>query len=438
MRPPLHLFAATGIELEYMIVDERTLAVRPIADELLRRAGAGGARGAGGGWESEVELGAVAWSNELALHVVEIKTNGPAARLAGLGGVLQQQVGRIGDLLRPLGARLMPAGMHPFMDPDAELRLWPHQNDVVYRTFDRIFDCRGHGWANVQSVHVNLPFTGDEEFGRLHAAIRVALPILPALAASSPVADGRPTGFLDTRMDAYARHAARVASVAGSIVPEAVFTREAYERALLGRIYQDLAPLDPEGVLRHEWVNARGAIARFDRSSIEIRVLDVQECPAADLAVAGAAIAAVRMLAEERHCGQAELRAWTVEALAAILRDAVIAGDQAMLHDPAFLRLFGFPDRAPCRARELWQHLFETAAKRSEGWPEWEPALSLYAAEGCLARRLLDVLGSRPEREDIDRVYRSLCDCLDRGQLFTRSGARRAETLGRPTPPDRR
>jgi hypothetical protein len=32
-------------------------------------------------------------------------------------------------------------------------------------------------------------------------------------------------------------------------------------------------------VLRHEWVNARGAIARFDRSAIEIRVLDVAECP---------------------------------------------------------------------------------------------------------------------------------------------------------------
>ena len=31
----LHLFEATGIELEYMIVDARTLAVRPIADRLL-------------------------------------------------------------------------------------------------------------------------------------------------------------------------------------------------------------------------------------------------------------------------------------------------------------------------------------------------------------------------------------------------------------------
>ena len=33
-------------------------------------------------------------------------------------------------------------------------------------------------------------------------------------------------------------------------------------------------------------MNSRGAIARFDRNAIEIRVIDVQECPKADLAIA--------------------------------------------------------------------------------------------------------------------------------------------------------
>jgi hypothetical protein len=222
-------------------------------------------------------------------------------------------------------------------------------------------------------------------------------------------------------MDAYGRHAARVPSVAGAIVPETVFTRRDYEELLLGTLYRDLAAHDPDGVLRHEWVNARGAIARFDRSAIEIRVLDVQECPAADLAVAGAAIAAVRALVEERHAVGAEQRAWAVPALAAILRDAIAAGDGAVLRDAAYLRLFGFPDRAPCRARDLWQHLFETAASGAEGYAEWEPALELHAAEGCLARRIARALGDDPAREDIDRVYRTLCDCLDTGTLF-RSG----------------
>ena len=50
-------------------------------------------------------------------------------------------------------------------------------------------------------------------------------------------------------------------------------------------MYDDIAPLDPDAVLQHEWLNARGAIARFDRNTIELRVLDVQECPRADLAI---------------------------------------------------------------------------------------------------------------------------------------------------------
>jgi hypothetical protein len=29
----------------------------------------------------------------------------------------------------------------------------------------------------------------------------------------------------------------------------------------------------------HHFANSRGAIARFDRGAIEIRVIDIQECP---------------------------------------------------------------------------------------------------------------------------------------------------------------
>jgi gamma-glutamyl:cysteine ligase YbdK (ATP-grasp superfamily) len=407
---PLHLFEATGVELEYMIVDATTLAVRPIADRLLAAAGASD--------DGDVDRGPMAWSNELTLHLVELKTQTPAPRLAGLAARFQEQVEEIHQRLEPLQARLMPTAMHPWMDPNAEMRLWPHGNDVIYRAFDRIFDCRGHGWANLQSVHVNLPFAGDEEFGRLHAALRLVLPLLPALAASSPAADGAITGLASTRMEVYAHNSARVPSVAGAVVPEPVFTRRDYEERLLGGIYRDLAPLDPDGVLCHEWVNARGCIARFDRGSIEVRVLDVQECPAADLAVVGAVVAVVRALVEQRFAGEGEQRRWTVDALAAILRDTVAAGDEAHLDDPAYLRLFGYPGRAPCHARDLWQHLFESEVRRAEAFDEWQPALALHAAEGCLAHRIGRALGAAPARADFERVYRRLCECLRAGELF--------------------
>jgi hypothetical protein len=82
----LRLFEGVGIELEYSIVDGDNLDVRPVADELLRLVG--------GGYELEVELGNVAWSNELALHVIEMKTNGPAPSLAGVAARFANHVGQ--------------------------------------------------------------------------------------------------------------------------------------------------------------------------------------------------------------------------------------------------------------------------------------------------------------------------------------------------------
>jgi carboxylate-amine ligase len=408
--PPIGLFQAAGIELEYMIVDAETLAVRPIADKLLAEVG--------GSAEQEVELGPVAWSNELALHVIEMKTNGPRASLAGLGATFQDSIAHMERLLEPLGARLMPTGMHPLMEPERELKLWPHENDLIYRTFDRIFDCRGHGWANLQSMHINLPFAGDREFGRLHAAMRVILPILPALAASSPICDGQLSGRMDTRMHVYRGNARRVPSVSGVIVPEPVFTRAAYEGQLLQRVYDDLAPHDPDGVLRFEWVNARGCIARFDRSALEIRVLDLQECPRADIAVAGAIIAVVHALVKEDPCSSEAQRAFSEHRLADILWPVVDQAEHAVISDPHYLRLFGLSGRERVSAGDLWHYLLETYVRAEPDYPEWAEALAVIAEHGCLARRIERALGPEPDIKRIRAVYRRLAECLRTDTLF--------------------
>jgi hypothetical protein len=344
---------------------------------------------------------------------VEIKTNGPADDLVGLGRLFHEHAVRIDQLLEPLNARLMPTAMHPWMNPERDLRLWPHENNAIYAAFDRIFDCRGHGWANLQSMHINLPFAGDAEFARLHAAIRVVLPLLPALAASSPIVDGAPTATLDTRMAMYATNARRIPSVSGNVIPERIYTRADYETVLLGRIYEDLAPLDPKGVLRHEWVNARGCIARFDRDAIEIRVVDVQECPGADIAIAGATIAAVRRLVDDRSCASCE------EArLARILRTAVVDGDEAVIDDPEYLRLLGFPGHGPASARDVWQFVIEDLVPTEPGADEWEPFFTAYRRYGCLARRILAAAGPSPSRERLVAVYGAICNCLRHNRPF--------------------
>ena len=403
------LFERYGIELEYMIVDRETLDVRPIADAILGEAG-------------EVELGRIAWSNELVLHVLEMKCNEPEPALEPLVELFQESVREANRRLEPHGARLLPTAMHPWMDPAREMRLWPHDYGPVYAAFDRIFDCRGHGWANLQSMHVNLPFASsdasDGEFARLHAAIRLVLPILPALAASSPFRDGRASGFADTRLEVYRKNSARVPSVSGDIVPEPVFTRRDYERSILERIYRDVAPHDPEGVLRDEFCNSRGAIARFVRDAIEIRVIDVQEHPRADLGVAALTSSVVEAHCRERWGTLATQKSWEVAPLAQIFLACVERAENAVIDDESYLRAFGVRERR-LSAGELWNQL------RREVWPAGSTRDAAFRGpidgilrSGTLSTRIRRVAGPEPPSENLFEVYFELARCLEEGESF--------------------
>ena len=294
-----------------MLVDAERLDVVPAADQLLEAAA--------GEHTDEFDNGPVAWNNELALHVIEFKCNGPRPSLAGLGEDFSANVRLANDKLVREGRRLMPTAMHPWMDPST-VRLWPHGTRLIYDTFDRIFSCKGHGWANLQSMQINLPFADDEEFARLHAAIRFLLPILPGLAASSPIVDGERNGILDNRLVVYRGNCAKIASVTGEVVPEPLGSIGEYHERVLETIYRDLAPHDPEGVLHHEWVNARGAIARFDRMAIEIRVCDVQESPLMDVAYAALIAEVLKLLCAETWLDRERMNAWTTAELGKLLR----------------------------------------------------------------------------------------------------------------------
>ncbi|HPF38423.1 MAG TPA: glutamate-cysteine ligase family protein [Phycisphaerae bacterium] len=410
MSADYHLFDCFGVELEYMIVDAKTLDVFPASDRVLHAIA--------GAYESEVEMGELSWSNELALHVIELKTNGPAGKLTDLAEKFDADVRRINEILDAHGGRLMPTAMHPWMDPHTQTKLWPHEYSPVYEAFNRIFDCRGHGWSNLQSTHLNLPFSGDDEFGRLHAAIRLLMPILPALAASSPVMDGAPTGVIDTRLETYRYNSRKIPSVSGQVIPEAAFSRAEYDRMILQHIYKDLAPHDPEGILQFEWANARGAIARFDRSAIEIRTLDVQECPAADIAILQMIVAALRAIVDERFCPFERQKAWSVGALAELHLQVIEEGELAIIENMDYLRALGLEGTARYTVRDIWRHLVEVTNVRVAVSERSRNAMDVVVEKGPLSRRLLRRLGDAPDRRTIEGAYRELCDCLQAGTLF--------------------
>ena len=405
----LHVLEGMGLELEYMIVEEDSLDVLPVADRALRALA--------GKNTDEVLCGTAGWSNELVLHVMELKNVAPVSSLHGLVDIFHGAISSVNGILGGMGARLMPTGMHPWMDPRRETRLWDRRNRRIYEAYDRIFGCSGHGWANIQSVHLNLSFSGDEEFRRLHAAVRLLLPLLPFLAASSPIVEGKITGALDNRLTFYMTNQKKIPSISGRIVPESSESREQYERKVLERMYRDIAPFDPEGILRHEWLNSRGAVPRFERSAVEIRLLDVQECPLADISVAAVVTAVLHALLFEGWSDYRQQAVLRTAALRSLLIDVMRSGQHAVISEPAYLRAFGVRERR-LRVSELWEYLGgEVRFSDLVGHELWK-AFRVILDHGTLAKRIIRATGKNPSRERLREVYSRLCDCLSAGEQF--------------------
>ena len=395
-----------------MLVDRATLDVLPITDRVLQECC--GATEA----VNDCSRGELGWSNELVMHVLELKNYEPTDDLAKLAARFQEEVVAMNGALERHAARLLPGGMHPWMNPAKETRLWPHHNAAIYRAYDRIFDCRGHGWANLQASHVNLPFCGDEEFARLHAAVRVILPILPALAAASPYVNGRADGILDYRMEAYRRNADAIPELNGEIVPEIVSSRREYDERILQPMYGAVRAHDHEGVLQYEWLNARGAIARFDRSAIEIRVLDAQECPQVDVAFAALIMDLAQWLGETVFYRPDPATQLPTRMLSQLFIAATHEADRARIGSGDYLSIFGMR-RGECDAGALWQHIAERLDRvNSPHAKVWRGAVEYVLTRGPLARRLLRAIGPRPSRGALHELYSALAQALNSGNAF--------------------
>lgn len=405
-----------GVEMEFMIVDRETLQVLPRADIPL-------GKDKDGNQLSDVEYDDIGLSNELVSHVLEFKCAHPKSTFDGLGKRFFHEIRRANKKLEKIGAMLLPSAAHPFMDP-AEMQLWPYDCNDIYQTYDRIFNCKGHGWANLQSTHLNLSFDGDDEFGELHAAIRLLLPLIPAIAASSPYLDSKYTGFKDARIEVYRHNQDKVPEIAGLVIPEKAYTYDEYNTQIFDKVKKAIAPYDPEHLLNHFFLNSRGAIARFDRGAIEIRLVDIQECPNADIAIVEMEVATLKAIASGKLAnGKAPhtmkeyrefLRDFDTARLSEMLTQTSRAAEDTVIDWPEFLAVFSMEGK--CTAGDLWKHVFD--AVKGDLTEVSRNVMEQMLARGTLSSALYRALGDAPSRKDFVTEYKKLADCLAHNRLY--------------------
>lgn len=399
------IFSVLGLEIEYMLVDRDTLAVQPKSDLILNLLA--------GKQINEVELGDIAVSNELVMHVLELKNNGPRAPSEPVAEQFQQTIAQLQPILQQHNLQLLPTGAHPWMNPLTETHRWPHGNRSIYKQYDTIFNCEGHGWANLQSMHVNLPFANDEEFFHLHSAIRILLPLLPALAASTPLLDGKITGLLDSRLYFYGKNQQRIPSISGDIIPEFIHSQAQYEQEIFLPMYRDISPFDPNGILQHPWLNSRAAIPKFFYNAVEIRILDSQECVHADIAIAHAIHA---ILKNWHNTSQLHLeKAYATKPLKLIYEQTIKEGMAVTITDPDILAQWQLPKRN-MSVREVWSLLIERISPELD--QPSQLALEHILKQGNLSERILRACQQDYSKTNLTRIYRQLGHCLLHNQLF--------------------
>jgi gamma-glutamyl:cysteine ligase YbdK (ATP-grasp superfamily) len=386
-----------GPEHEFCLVNKE-LKPLPIADEVIK--------GYFGKTVNFVEQKGFTFGKELQLHVMELKANEPFQTPQEFEVTMQNGVVELSRIVRKHGASLLGTGMHPLLRLD-ETGVWQHRHRRIYEEYAKIFNLKQHGWLNIQSFHLNLPFADENDGVEMHNQLANLCAYLPAISASSPIYEGKVGPYVDNRLWFYKTNQAEVLSIAGDVIPEYTASFNRYREEVIGKYSQDLARAGAgKTLLKREWVNSRGVIFRFDRKALEVRVVDEQECIKSDVALSCFVRAALRGIMNQ----QAELVAHDilVSDFNSIISDGL---DATVLHP------------AGKTAREVCRHFLSLASENAT--EDEKPYLWLIKKrieEGNLSNLIRERVLRRAQKTDFAEavcgVYSMFIKCLLDNQPF--------------------
>lgn len=386
-----------GPEHEFSVVDEYIKPL-PIVDLVIKRLCKR--------IRNNVYFSNFVFGKELQKHVAEFKAINPFKSPLRFEETMYEAVLEISDVLDGFKAQLLGMGMHPILILD-ETKIWDHRDKQIYNALDQIFNLKQHGWMNIQSFHLNLPFNHEAGAVRLYNILASVLPYIPAISAASPIYESRFGKFVDNRLHFYALNQLKIPSITGEIIPEPINSFENYRNLTIRRYSADLINVNaPKYIVNKEWINSRGAIFRFDRKAIEIRIMDEQECIKSDVALSCFIRALLRGLMQdvERDLPHSLL----VKDLYAIMRD----GLNAKVNHPK-----------SSTARGVCRYFLDIAYKNA--FPEersYLPIVKKRIEGGNLSEKIAEHIRRRSQKTDLKEailtIYSTLALKLRRNEIY--------------------
>jgi hypothetical protein len=126
--------------------------------------------------------------------------------------------------------------------------------------------------------------------------------------------------------------------------------------------------------------------------------------------------AVVEALATEETSRWTDQRDYSSAALRALLESTIHQADTAPVPDGDYLMLLGCGGAPSRTVGDLWRVLAERYCTNGTIAAELHAPLGVIGRDGCLARRMLARLGSRPSRDGMVPLYRELAACLAEGR----------------------
>jgi gamma-glutamyl:cysteine ligase YbdK (ATP-grasp superfamily) len=373
-----------GPEHEFSIVDEQLKAL-PIVDKLIKDFH--------GRIVNFVEQPTFTFGKELQMHVMELKPNEPFRSPKAFEETMQKAVSTLLDFLeRKYKAGLLGTGMHPLLRL-GDTGIWPHRHRQIYQAMSKIFNLKQHGWLNIQSFQLNLPYSNEKDAIPLNNMLAVLCAYLPAIAASSPIYEGKFGENIDNRLQFYMSNQKEVPSITGDVVPEYMSSFGQYRREVIEKYSSDLANDGADKcLLNKEWINSRGVIIRFDRKAFEIRVMDEQECVKSDVALSCFIRAMLRGLLKEKP----ELPPH--ETLVKDFNSVLKKGLDAKVSHPQGQT-----------ARQVCQYLFKIAlTNASDEEKEYLPIIKKRIEQGNLSEIISKRVRAKAQRTDLKEAILSV------------------------------
>ena len=251
-----------GVEEELLLVDPATRAASPRSQQVLKHLREHGAT---------PHATSDTLEQELFRHQLETRTD-PATDLADTLAQLRAARRTAGEAAAQVGLAVVATGVSPAPLPEPEVTRNDRYQDMV-QTFGEVTRSAG-----TCGMHVHVAIESDEEGVAVIDRIAPWLPLLLAVSANSPIADGRDT--------AYASWRARLWSAWPSAGPTEAFGSAQAYRDVGQALIDSGAARDPAML----YFDARLSVAH---PTVEVRVSDVCADPQDGVLVAALARALV-------------------------------------------------------------------------------------------------------------------------------------------------